>query len=152
MKRMKKIERAGEVEIAVELLGWRWYNPPGYCSVLLPPDSPTFQKEQAGKWMDTKPAREPKYCLGIESVPQFYSDFDESMPLQEIVRERKRSREYLNELAFLKTQKHPADLNQDDVIDLLMSATPRERSLAAFMALKDSDSEAVDATPPQRNK
>lgn len=142
MKKEKQQERGGEIEIAVEILGWRWYNPPGYCSVLLPPDNVTVK---TGKFLDLKPEREPKYRLGTETVPQFYSDEAASMQLQEIVRQRGKAREYVNELAFLKTNSHPADLDLDKVIDLLMSATPKERSLCAHMALTapERDAETV---------
>lgn len=136
-KKQQDKERESEVEIAVELLGWRWYNPPGYCSVLLPPDSVTVKQD---KFLDTKPERPRKYQLGTEKVPRFFSDETESMRLQELARERGKAREYVNELAFLKTQKHPADLTFDDAIDLLMSTTPRQRSLCAYMVLRGNGS------------
>lgn len=121
--------RNGEVEIAVELLGWRWYNPPGMCSVLLPPTAAVNNE----KWLDTKPAQKPRLQLGTETVPAFYSDMSEAMKLQAMVIERGRSRQYLESLQLVRARNGYLDL--DECIELLTNSTAKERSLAAFDAL-----------------
>lgn len=64
-----------DAELALNVMGWRWYNPPGFCSVFVSPSSIETSNLHR-EYLSDKPTRERRYQIGPEraDVPVWSTD------------------------------------------------------------------------------